>query len=109
MSAEWELPYECSLGVMPGISHGRDDNGQRFTAAIFGIVLGKDWTGQVRTYVELAAPQLAAERHGGTVATFGTGAAYLVSQHWQVDTALSSGLTRHTPDLSWTIGLSTRF
>jgi hypothetical protein len=109
MVAEWDLPFDCSLGIMPGISRGRDDDGQRFIAAIFGIVLGKAWTDQVRTFVELAAPQLAAKRHGGTVAALTIGAAYLVSRHWQVDTALSAGLTKQTPDLSWTIGLSTKF
>jgi hypothetical protein len=109
MAAEWDLPNDYALGVMPGIIRGRDDSGQGFTAAIFGIVLGKEWTEQVRTFVEFAAPQLAAERHGGTVATFDIGAAYLVSRHWQVDTALSAGLTKQTSNLSWTIGLSTRF
>jgi hypothetical protein len=109
VAAEWDLPYACSLGVMPGIIRGRDDNGQGFTSAIFGIVLGKEWTEQVRTFVEFAAPQLAAQRHGGTVATYDIGAAYLVSRHWQVDTALSAGLTKQTPTMSWTVGISTRF
>ena len=109
MVAEWELPDDYSLGVMPGISSGRNDRGQRFTSAIFGIVLGKEWTEQLRTFVEFAAPQLAAKRFGGNEASFDIGAAYLISKHWQVDTALSAGLTKRTPNLSWTIGLSTKF
>jgi hypothetical protein len=105
-SAEWELPAEMSLGVMPGIALERNDAGARYSHGIFGIVLGKGWTERLRGFVELAAPHIARSSNGGTQATFDVGAAYLLSARCQIDTMLSRGLNRRTPDLSWTFGLS---
>lgn len=107
--AEWELPADFSLGVMPGISYDKTASGKRFASGIFGLVLGKEWTDQFRTFIEFAAPQIARGRHGGSIMTVDVGAAYLLSDAWQIDTALQRGLNRNTPDLAWTIGLSTRF
>jgi hypothetical protein len=109
LAAEWELPDEFSLGVMPGLAWQRDDDGERYTSAIFGIVLGKGWTDRFRTFVEYSAPQIARGRNGGSVTTFDVGAAYLVADNMQVDTAVSRGLNRNTPDWSWTVGFSIKF
>ena len=109
VAAEWELPNNMSLGVMPGIVYDRNAAGERYVAGIFGVVLGKSWTDRTRTFIEVAAPQIARGKNGGTVATFDVGAAYLLSDSWQIDTALSRGLNQHTADLSWTIGLSAKF
>jgi hypothetical protein len=107
--AEWELPDEFSLGVMPGVAWQRNDDGGRYTSAIFGVVLGKEWNDRFRTFIEYAAQQVAHARDGGTVATVNAGAAYLLTNTVQVDTALSRGVTDKTPDWSWTVGLSVKF
>jgi hypothetical protein len=109
MVAEWELPRGFSLGVMPGLSYDKTEEGKRFVAGIFGIVLGKAWTERLRTYVELAAPRIATARHGGSTATYDAGAAYLLSPDWQLDVSLQRGANRNTPDRTWAVGLSTRF
>jgi hypothetical protein len=109
LAAEWELPDEFSLGVMPGLAWQRNDDGERYTGAIFGIVLGKGWTDRFRTFVEYSAPQIAKGRNGGVVTTFDVGGAYLVADTVQVDAAVSRGLNRNTPDWSWTVGLSIKF
>lgn len=109
MAAEWELPDEYSLGVMPGLAWQRDDNGQRYTSGIFGIVLGKSWSDDFRTFIEYSAPQITRASHGGSVSTVDIGAAWLLSSRIQVDTALSRGLNRQTPDWSWTAGFSIKF
>lgn len=109
LAAEWELSDDLALGVMPGIAWQRDDNGARYTSGILGIVLGKEWTDRLRTFIEYSAPQIARGRHGGSVTTFDIGAAYLLSDSVQIDTALSRGLNRNTPDWSWTAGLSIKF
>jgi hypothetical protein len=109
LAAEWELPDEFSLGVMPGVAWQHNDDGERYTSAIFGLVLGKSWTEQFRTFVEYSAPQIARSRNGGSVTTFDIGAAYLLTDTVQVDTALSRGLNKNTPDWSWTVGLSVKF
>lgn len=109
LAAEWELADDFSLGVMPGLAWQRNDNGERYASGIFGIVLGKGWGERFRTFVEYSAPQIAHARDGGTVATFDVGAAYLLTNTVQVDSALSRGLNHRTPDWSWTVGLSMKF
>jgi hypothetical protein len=109
LAAEWELPNDFGLGIMPGIAWQRNDQGERYTSGIFGIVLGKEWSERCRTFIEYSAPQIARGRNGGAVSTFDIGGAYLVTDTVQVDTALSRGLNKNTPDWSWTLGLSIKF
>lgn len=107
--AEWELPNEFSLGVMPGLLSDKDASGKRFSAGIFGVVVGKSVNERLRGFVELAAPQIARGVHGGTVASLNLGMAYLLTKTVQLDTALSTGLNERSADLGWTIGLSSKF
>lgn len=109
LAAEWELPDEFSLGVMPGLATQRGDDGGRYTSAIFGVVLGKGWTDRFRTFVEYSAPQIARARNGGSITTFDVGCAYLVADNMQVDAAVSRALNKNTPDWSWTVGFSIKF
>lgn len=109
MVAEWELPGEWSLGVMPGLFADRDDAGRRFVGGIFAATLGRAWTPAWRTFVEVAGQQIAPARHGGTVLTFDAGVALLVSPSVQLDAAFARGLNRNAPDLQWTVGVSVRF
>ena len=104
--AEWELPNDMSLGLMPGAGSNTDASGQRYTHGIFGAVVGKQLTDKLRGFVEIAAPHVARSSHGGTEATFDVGGAYLITDTLQVDAMLARGLNSRTPDLSLTIGLS---
>jgi len=106
MAAEWALPGELALGLMPGIGQERDAAGARYGYGIFGAVLGKGITPAVRAFVEVAMPQIARSRHGGTQATFDTGAGWLLSDKCQLDAMLAFGLNRRTPDVALTIGFS---
>ncbi len=107
--AEWELPSEMSLGLMPGVTFDRDATGNRFTSGIFGAVLGKSWNERFRTFVEVAASKIARTSNGGSVVTFDVGGAYMLSKAWQIDTAMYQGLNHNTADLAWAIGLSAKF
>jgi hypothetical protein len=104
--AEWELPHDLSLGVMPGIASERNDAGQRFTNGIFAVVLGKQWSPAWRSFVELSAPRIAHGRDGGTQASFDVGGAWMLNRRCQIDAALFRGLNRNTADLAVTVGLS---
>lgn len=104
--AEWELPDNMSLGLMPGVASNTDDTGRRYNHGIFGAVLGRQLTDRLRGFVEIAAPHVARSRHGGVEASFDIGAAYLITDTLQVDTMLARGLNSRTPDLSLTVGLS---
>jgi hypothetical protein len=107
--AEWDLPYEASVGVMGGVLLDRNAAGERFGAGILAVTLGKSWTPQWRTFVELAGQSLASRRNGGSFVTFDTGLTYLVNESVQLDLAASRGLNNTTPDHQWGVGVSVRF
>ena len=108
VAGEWELPSGMSLGVMPGLGRERDDEGRRYTYGVLGVVLGKEVNERLRGFAEVALPQIARGRHGGTQASFDVGAAYLLSKSCQVDAMFSRGLNNRTTDTAFTIGLSFR-
>ena len=107
--AEWDLPNDMSLGIMPGIMRDRNAAGKRFMSGVFGVVIGKSLTEQTRAFVEIALPQIARAENGGSIASLDIGLAHLLSDRCQIDTAIYKGLNRRTADLTWTIGLSTKF
>jgi hypothetical protein len=105
---EWDLPGEMQLGVMPGIAVERQEDTGRYTYGLLGVVLEKSFNRRLRGLVEVAMPQIASSRHGGTQASFDVGAAWLLSNDVQIDTMFSRGLNHRTPYASWTVGLSFR-
>jgi hypothetical protein len=109
MAAEWDLPGDLSLGVMPGVMFDKEANGERFTSGIFAVALDREWNKQVHTFVELAVPQMASNEHGGNQATFDVGGTYLVAKDLQLDIGFFRGLNKNTPSLSWTVGLTAKF
>jgi hypothetical protein len=109
MAAEWEFGDGIGLGVMPGLVRDRTPDGSHAVNGIFAVVLGKSWSDRFRTFVEVAMPQIAHARHGGTQATFDVGASWLLSPRWQVDAMLVRGLNDRTADLSFTAGLSYKY
>lgn len=99
--AEWDLPNDMSLGVMPGVGYQKRDGGK--VVGIFGAVLGKTFNPRLRGFVEVAAPRIA---RGQTEASLGAGVAYLVKKNVQIDAALSRGLNQRSPDLALSFGIS---
>ena len=107
VAAEWDLPGELSFGVMPGIGVERDESG-RYRYGILAAVLERPLGERLRGFVEVALPQIARGRHGGTEATFDVGAAWLLSKDVQLDAMFSRGLNSRTPDYAFTFGVSIR-
>lgn len=107
--AEWDLPRDWSLGVMPGVVYDKTDAGHRYTAGILAAVLGKQITDQLRVFVEVAAQQITARGNGGSQVTFDTGVSYRLTQSVQIDFAVNQALNSRTPDFTWTSGLSIKF
>ena len=107
--AEWNLPHEFSVGVMPGVLLDRNDEGRRFASGILAVTVSKVWTPAWRGFVEIAGQQLAARRNGGSVVTFDTGVAWVVAPWCQLDLSLERGLTSEAPDWVWAVGASVRF
>lgn len=106
---EWEFSEIYSLGIMPGVIYDKYATDERFAAGIFGIVAGRSWMDKFRTFIEIAASQIAQQKYGGSVVTYDVGGAYLISDTVQADMAMSWGATDATPDFSWTLGLSAKF
>lgn len=107
VAAEWDLPNDVSLGVMPGIGVERDESGRYRYGVLAAVVqksLGERWS----AFAELALPTIARARHGGIEATFDIGAAYLLSKDIQLDAMFSRGLNSRTPDVAFTFGVSIR-
>lgn len=109
MVAEWELPNDIAVGVMPGLFADRNTDGKRFVGGILAAVASKSLTERLRGFAEVAASQLASTRNGGNVVTFDAGLAYLLTKDMQLDVAVARGLTKSTPDFAWTVGWSARF
>jgi len=105
---EWELPGDLELGLMPGVAVERQLDTGRYTYGIFGAVLEKAFSERLHGFAEIALPQIARSRHGGTQARFDVGAAWFVSNDCQIDTMFSRGLNDRTPYASFTVGLSIR-
>jgi len=105
VAAEWDLPGEMSLGVMPGVGVERDESG-RYRYGILAAVIEKPLGERLRGFAEVALPQIARARHGGTEASFDIGAAYLLSKDVQLDAMFSRGLNSRTPDYAFTVGVS---
>lgn len=109
MVAEWELPRDWGVGVMPGVTYDTREDGKRFVSAIAAITVAKSWTENFRTYWEIAGQQLTSERNGGNVVTYDMGAAYLIGNDMQLDISGAWRATKQAPAFSWGVGLSVRF
>ena len=109
IAGDWDLPNEFSLGMMAGVVRDRNPLGARYSSGVLAASLVKGWTDRFSTYLEIAAPTIASGANGGSTLSFDFGGAYLLSDDWQVDTGFARGLNRNTADISWTVGVSTRF
>jgi hypothetical protein len=108
LAAEWDLAGGYSFGVMPGLAQDSDDDGKRYNYGILAATFGKEFNERLHGFVEIAGPQIARARHGGTQASFDTGLTYLVNKDCQVDVMLTHGLNSRSADLSLGLGLSIR-
>lgn len=109
MVAEWELPQGWSVGAMPGVFSEKNEAGERYTAGLLALVLGKDFTPQWRGFVEYSLDQLASARHGGNVTSWDAGVAYVLNKDVQLDFSISRGISKSAVDASVGVGLSVRY
>jgi hypothetical protein len=106
--AEWDMPDDFSLGIMPGVGVDRNDDGAHYGYGVLAASLGKDFNERLHGFFEVALPQIARADNGGTQARVDTGLAWLVDKDCQVDAIVMHGLNRNTPGLSLGFGLSLR-
>jgi hypothetical protein len=105
----WELPHDLALGVMPGIRYDTTEDGARFVSGIFGAVLNRRITDDLRLFVEVSSPQIARARYGGVLLSLDVGGAYLITNDWQIGTRAGFGVNRNTPTSTILFELAGRF
>jgi hypothetical protein len=106
--AEWDLPNDFSLGIMPGVGVEHNDAGAHYGYGVMAASLGKDFDKRLHGFLEVALPQIARADNGGTQASLDTGLAWLVNKDCAVDTIVTHGLNHRTPGLTLGVGLSFR-
>src|SRR5437868_2620362 len=65
LSGEWALPNDFSLGVMPGMAVDYNTLGRRQANGTFAVTLGKTWSPQWRTFVDMARDRVASLQVAG--------------------------------------------
>jgi len=108
LSAEWDLPDDWSLALMPGAGTDVDESSAHYSYGILAASLGKKFSERAQGFFELAAPQIASASHGGKQMQVDVGVSWLLNNDCQVDAMLVRGLNRNTPDFSLAFGLSVR-
>lgn len=105
----WDLPGDNTLGVMPGVKYDTRADGRRFTAGILGVVAGHWWTQRFRTFIEGEADSIARRSDGGVVMYKNAGAAYILSDDWQIGGRAGWAANRNTPGRYVLLSLAGRF
>lgn len=106
--AEWTLPDDASLGVMPGVVYDRNDQ-HHFVSSMLAANYSKQFTPLLRGFVELAAQQLASTADGGNIIVADTGMTWLLNKDMQLDASIQRGLSDAAPDWLAAVGFSMRF
>jgi len=92
-TAQWELPHQLSVGVMPGVYRDRGDDGRHFAAGVLAVTLGKSWTPRLQSFVELAGQCLSRAQDDASLLNVDTGVAFAASRTLHVDLVVSRSLS----------------
>jgi hypothetical protein len=92
-TAQWALPQQMTLGLMPGVYRDRGDDGRHYAAGVFAVTLGKSWTPRLQSFVELAGQTLSRSQSGASLLDVDTGLAFVASRTLQVNAVLSRSLS----------------
>jgi hypothetical protein len=92
-TAQWELPRQLSLGVMPGVYRDRGDDGRHYAAGVLAVTLGKSWTPRLQSFVELAGQCLSRAQPDASLLNVDTGVAFAASPTTHVDMVVSRSLS----------------
>jgi hypothetical protein len=109
LSAEWALPGDFSLGLMPGMAVDVDAYGRRTANGTLAVTVGKAWSPQWRTFVDMARDRLAALQLGGVSTTVDAGVSFAASPATQLDFAVTHGLSPAAPPFQAGVGVSSSF
>lgn len=109
-TAEWRLPQDMTLGLMPGVYRDRDDeSGHHYAAGVMAVTLGKSWTPRLRSFVEVAGERLGQSQRDGSSIDFDTGLAFRATQSLQMNMVVSHTLSGTSQSVRAGLSLSSRF
>jgi hypothetical protein len=109
LSGEWALPNDFSLGVMPGMAVDYSVDGRRQATGTFAVTLGKSWSAQWRTFVDMARDRVAAVQLSGVSTSVDAGISFIAAPGTQIDFAVTRGLSDTAPVFQAGLGLSSSF
>ena len=109
LSGEWALPNDFSLGVMPGMVVDYSLEGRRQATGTFAVTLGKSWTPQWRTFVDMARDRAATQQLAGVTTSVDAGITFVATPSTQIDFAVTRGLSDTAPPFQAGLGLSSSF
>jgi hypothetical protein len=109
-TAQWALPQQLTLGVMPGLYRDRGDEGRHYAAGVLAVTLGKSWTPRLQSFVELAGQRLSRSQPDESLLNVDTGVAFIASKTLQVDVVVSRSLSGSaSQDVRGGLSMSSRF
>ena len=109
LSGEWALPNDFSLGVMPGMAVDYSVQGRRQATGTFAVTLGKAWSPQWRTFVDMARDRLASLQIAGVSTSVDAGLTFVATPSTQIDFAVTRGLSDTAPPFQAGVGVSSSF
>jgi hypothetical protein len=109
LSGEWALPNDFSLGVMPGMAVDYSVQGRRQSTGTFAVTLGKTWSPQWRTFVDMARDRMASVQIAGVSTSVDAGITFVATPTTQIDFAVTRGLSDTAPAFQAGLGLSSSF
>lgn len=109
LSGEWALPDDFSLGVMPGMVVDYSAQGRRQATGTFAVTLGKSWSPQWRTFVDMARDGATTLQVAGVSTSVDAGVTFVATPTTQIDFALTRGLSDTAPPFQAGLGMSSRF
>ena len=109
LSGEWALPNDFSLGLMPGMAVDYSMVGRRQATGTFAVTLGKSWSPQWRTFVDMARDRVAAVQIAGVSTSVDAGITFVATPSTQIDFAVTRGLSDTAPPFQAGVGLSSSF
>jgi len=109
-TAQWELPGQLSLGMMPGVYRDRGDGGKHYAAGVLAVTLGKSWTPRLQGFVELAGQCVSRAQPDASLLNVDTGLAFAASRTLHVDLVVSRSLSGSvSQQVRGGLGVSSRF
>jgi hypothetical protein len=109
LSGEWTLPNDFSLGVMPGMAVDYSVQGRRQSTGTLAVTLGKTWSPQWRTFVDMARDRMGTPQVAGASTSVDAGVSFAAAPGTSIDFAVTHGLSDTAAPFQAGLGVSSRF